>query len=346
MLISESARFWDRDRFEYRVAYMLPWKDHFVQQIADRGVQVECLDWRRPPGLTAGRRLRRMARGWQPHVVHSHLPAAGILARLTVADSAHVYTEHNIVSSYRRPTRLLNRVTYSRNRAVITVSDAVAKSVAGYPGPRPTVIPNGVAIEVPPEEASRTRSELGLKTGDPLVVHVGNIRPHKGHHTLVDAARLLLQEVPDATVISIGAEKHAGALARLRERARDLGIEDRLRFLGGRDDAKSFLAAADVVVNPADVEGLPVTLLEALALAKPVVATSVGGVPSVIEHERTGLLVPPDRPEELASALTRALSAPEAAEWGNQGALVVEESFGLDRMVTSYEALYESVLDG
>lgn len=346
MLIAESARFWDRDRFDYRVAYMLPWKDHFVQPLSDRGVEVECLDWERPPGLAAARRLQRIARAWQPDIVHSHLPAAGVLARLTVLDSAHVYTEHNIVSSYRRSTRLLNRVSYSRNRAVITVSDAVAGSIANYPGPRPTVVPNGVAIEVSPEEASRARSELGLETDDPLVVHVGNVRPHKGHQTLVDAAHLLLQDIPNATVISIGAEKHAGALTRLRERARDLGIEDRLRFLGGRDDARSFLAAADVVVNPADVEGLPITLLEALALAKPVVATSVGGVPSVIHHESTGLLVSPGRPEELASALARALTSPEAADWGNQGALVVGKSFGLDRMVAAYEALYESVIDG
>ncbi|HJQ91911.1 MAG TPA: glycosyltransferase [Acidimicrobiia bacterium] len=338
ILVAEAAPLWDRSRFEYRVAYMLPWKDQLVAALHDAEVPVDALDWRRPPGLRAAVRLRRLARRWQPDIVHSHLPAAGLLARLSLRDRTHVYTEHNLVTSYRPITRLLNRATYARNRAVIAVSQAVADDITGHSGPLVRVIPNGVSMASALDGGAR--AELGLGSGDRLVVHVGNIRPHKGHATLVAAARLLVNWHPNVTVVSVGGEKHAGDLKRMRKLAADSGLGDHMRFLGRRSDARSFLAAADVVVNPADVEGLPVSLLEALALARPVVATAVGGVPTVIRHEVTGLLVRPGEPVELASALERALTAPDAAYWGQEGARLVNRDFGLDRMVRQYESLY------
>jgi L-malate glycosyltransferase len=345
-LIAESSRLWDRTRFEYRVAYMLPWKDQLVSTLEATGTEVTCLRWHRPPGLRAMRRLRVLARDWEPDLVHSHLPVAGIFARLTLPTVTHVYTEHNLVDSYRQPTRWLNRSTYHRNRAIITVSDAVAASIAEYPGPTPRVIPNGVSVSVTSEQTSHARAEAGLRNGERLLVHVGNIRPHKGHDTLIEATKLLVGERPNAVVVSIGGEKHPGDLERVRSAARNAGIENNLRFLGRREDARAFLAAADVVVNPADVEGLPVSLLEAMALSRPVVATAVGGVPSVVHHEVTGLLVPPGEPQELAAAMSRALESPTATEWGTEAARLVNRDFGLDRMVAAYEALYTEVLSG
>jgi glycosyltransferase involved in cell wall biosynthesis len=345
-LLSEASRLWDGKRFDYRVAYMIPWKDQLVASLEGNGVDVTCLDWERPPGLGAVRRLRALIGDWEPHLIHSHLPAAGIFARLALPASTHVYTEHNLVDSYRQPTRWLNNATYRRNRAIIAVSDAVAESIDGYPGPTPRVIPNGVSVTVTAEQMSRARAEAGARNGERLVVHVGNIRPHKGHHTLIEATKLLVGDWPDAIVVSIGGEKHPGDLERVRSAARQAGIEDNLRFLGRRDDARAFLAAADVVVNPADMEGLPVFLLEAMALHRPVVATAVGGVPSVVRHEVTGLLVPPGEPRELAAAISRALESSAASEWGREAARLVDRDFGLDRMVNAYEALYTEVLDG
>lgn len=344
MLIAEASRSWDRERFDYQVAYMLPWKDQLVASLERAGVEVTCLHWERSPGLGAVRRLRAMFRDWRPSLIHSHLPAAGIFARIILPTATHIYTEHNLADSYRQPTQWLNRVTYGRNRAIIAVSDAVANSVGEYPGPTPTVIPNGVSVTVTSGQASRARAEAGIRNGQRLIVHVGNIRPHKGHQTLIEATRRLVAERPDVVVVSLGGEKHTGDLERVRSAARKAGIEKSLRFLGRRDDARAFIAAADVVVNPADVEGLPVSLLEAMALEKPVVATAVGGVPSVIRHEVTGLLVPPSEPGKLAAAMARALSSSAAIDWGVEAARLVDRDFGLDRMVRAYEALYAEVL--
>ena len=109
----------------------------------------------------------------------------------------------------------------------------------------------------------------------------------------------------------------------------------------------SFIAAADVVVNPSDHEGLPVAVLEALALARPVAATSVGGVPSVVRPGETGLLVPAGDPSALADAVSQLLDDPEmAASMGKAGRALVEQNHGLAAMVNEVEDVYRRVLGG
>ena len=343
-LISEGARHWDRTSFDYRVAYLLPWKDQLVTDLETLDVPVVSLSGRR--GLTPRtvRRLRRICGWWNVDLIHAHLPSAGILAR-TCTRLPVVYTEHNLVDAYRLPTRVGNRLTYGRNTAVTAVSQAVADSVSGYPGPSAEVVPNGVAVSVTDDAPGRARAELGLGADDPLIVHVGNIRPGKGHELLVAVAARLVERRPDVTVVSIGGEKHAGDLERMRTMVSQRGLDGQIRFLGRRPDAIEFIAAADVYLNPADVEGLPVTILEAMALGRAVVATSVGGVPAVIEHGLTGVLVPPRAPEATARAVLDVLADPDAARrLGEAASGVVAAGYGLSAMVERFESLYRRVL--
>jgi glycosyltransferase involved in cell wall biosynthesis len=343
-LISEGARHWDRSHFDYRVAYVLPWKNQLVADIETLGIPVKCLGTRR--GLTppVAWRLRRLIRDSGAVVVHAHLPTAGILARL-VSPVPVVYTEHNLAHSYRWATRVANRLTYSRNRAVTAVSGAVASTVTGYLGAPVEVVPNGVAVAVDPEAAFRARDELGLAPNDPLVVHVGNIRPGKGHELLVEATAILVGHRPKVTVVSIGGEKYPGSLARLCRAASDRGLDGRLRFLGRRPDALAFTAAADVYVNPADIEGLPVTILEAMSLGRPVIATAAGGVPSVVRDEETGLLVEPGDAAALAGAINRLLADRRYAEGlARAGADLVARDYGLEPMIRAFESIYWRVL--
>ncbi len=343
-LIAEGGQHWDRTAFDYRVAYFLPWKDQLVEEISAMGIGVDCLGSDRGLGLTAYRKLRSLISAWRPDIIHSHLPTAGILARLATARPV-IYTEHNIASSYRQPTRLVNRLTYQRNAAVIAVSDAVAESLVGFPGVPPRVIPNGVSVSVSTSEIDSVRAELGMQPGQSLVAHVGNIRPHKGHENLIAATALLVAKDPNVLVVSVGAEKHDGDLARVRSSAEAAGVSEHIRFMGRREDARSFLAAADVVVNPADVEGLPLAILEGLALSRPVVATAVGGVPAVVVDRVTGLLVPPGDPEALSVGILEALESPDAKGWGETGAALVSAEYGIARMVADYEKVYREVLD-
>ncbi len=343
-LISEGARHWDRSAFDYRVAYVLPWKDQLVADLEALDVPVTCVG--SPRGLTprAALALRRALKVWNTALVHAHLPTAGVLARL-VTPRPVVYTEHNLVWSYRAPTRLFNRLTYGRNAAVTAVSDAVAATVASYPGPAVEVVPNGVSVAVEPAARDGARLELGLGADDSLVVHVGNIRPGKGHDMLIEFAGALLAHRPKATVVSVGGEKYPGGLDQLRSAAEEAGLNGRLRFLGRRSDALSFIAAADVYVNPADFEGLPVTILEAMALGRPVVATAVGGVPALISDGVNGRLVPPRSPRALVDAVADLLDDPgTAGRIGAAGADTVAAEYGLESMVRAFEDIYRSVL--
>ena len=343
-LIAEAVESWDRERFEYHVAYMLPWKDQLVPRLEEQDVPVHCLGWDPPAPLRTAGNLRGLVAEWRPQIIHSHLPAASIIARLAVPGTPHVYSEHNIVDYYRRPTRWMNRITYAMNDAVVAVSKAVADSVTGYPGKDPHVVPNGIAPLRPARSRSDIRKELVMDPDTYLVVHVGNIRPHKGHRNLIAAAEMLDTTV-DALIVSIGGEKFEGDLSRLDEEVRGRRLENRIRFLGRREDAIDFIAAADLVVNPADVEGLPLTLLEALALGKPVVATSVGGVPTIIKDRETGILVPAKDPSSLASAISFALSSPDASSWGQAGAKLVAERHGIDDMIRRYEEIYSGIVN-
>ncbi len=344
-LISESSRFWSTDEFEYRAAYVLPWKDQLVPDLAANGIDVVCIGGGRW-SLNAPTRLRRLLRSWHPALIHAHLPTTGILARLMTSRPV-IYTEHNLAGSYRPASRILNRLTYGRNREVIAVSDAVAESLAGYPGPVPHVIPNGVIVSTSDETRRRVREELEIEPDQPLVVHVGNIRPWKGHTTLIKAALLLQESIPDVAIVSIGAEKHPGDLDRVRREADEEGVGDVLRFLGRRPDAVDFIASADVLVNPSDVEGLPLVVLEAMMAGTPVAATAAGGVPTVVQDGETGRLVPVGQPRALADAVTDLITDVEGAKkMADRARALAENKFGLERMVTAQEDLYRRVLNG
>lgn len=345
-LIASGARFWDRGAYRYHVAYALPWKDLLVPDLQALDVPVHVIGSRRGLGPSIAGRLRRLIRAIGADLVHAHLPTMGIIARL-VSPVPVVYTEHNLADSYRLVTRIGNYLSYARNRRVIAVSEAVALSLRRYPGPTPIVVPNGVAVEVRPGQAEAAREVLDLGAHDPLVVHVGNIRPGKGHRTLVSAAALLKKSFPELTIVSIGGEKQPGDLARLQGQVEAAGLNGALRLLGRRPDALGFVAAADLFVNPAEVEGLPVAVLEAMALGRPVVATRVGGVPSLVRDGETGLLCDPDDPRGLAEAISRVLTDSALAErLGSAGKSLVERDFGLGTMTRTIEEHYARILDG
>ena len=343
-LIADGAAFWNREAYDYRVAYVLPWKDQVVGDLETLDVPVRCIGTDK--GLRPGviRNLRALLEEWDVDIIHVHSPAVAALARLVKGGRRLVYTEHNVVGSYRLPTRIANRFTYPRNDAVIGVSDAVGESVMKYPGPNANIIPNGVSAKFRPQESAAARVELGIGTDDPLIVHVGNIRPHKGHSNLIEAVALLKTTHPDALVVSIGGEKHNGDLARVQAEAAGAGVAENIRFLGRRTDARAFTEAASVYVNPSDFEGLPIAVLEAMALARPIVATSVGGVPSVI-NETTGILIPEKNPQALAEAVGALLDDPaHATVLGKAAQHLVETQFGLDAMIATTEQIYVEAL--
>ncbi|MEZ5178481.1 MAG: glycosyltransferase [Acidimicrobiales bacterium] len=188
--------------------------------------------------------------------------------------------------------------------------------------------------------AAEVRAELGIGPDDPLVVLVGRLHPQKDVATLVEAATRL---DPAVQVVVVGEGPQRGELEQLVRRH---GLEARVHLVGERADATDHQAAADVVVMCSVWEGFGLVVAEALALARPVVATAVGPVPEMVIDGETGRLVPPSDPEALAGAIADLLADPvRAAGLGRAGAKLVAPHFDTDAPVRQVEEVYELVTE-
>jgi glycosyltransferase involved in cell wall biosynthesis len=238
-----------------------------------------------------------------------------------------------------RPMRLQQQLIGRAVDRILPVSrhNALAlEALLGWPRTRMEVIRNAVdapAFDRPPNPA--LRAQLAGDPDRPMVLAVARLDPQKGHRHLLAAAT----DVPGAMFVLAGDGPERPALEAL---ASTLGVADRVRFLGTRDDVPELLAASDAVVLPSLYEGLPISALEAMAARRPVVATAIGGTDEAVVDGETGLLVPPADPAALAAALRRVLEdAALARRLGAAGRERVEREFSAGRMAARVEDVYE-----
>jgi glycosyltransferase involved in cell wall biosynthesis len=341
----------DRARFEVEIACFqrrgqftaaveaLGWPIH------ELGIGERIYGWR---GWRGWIRLARLVRRRRPHVIHGYLFGPNLFAALAgrlCGVTAVVVAKRN-VDAFETPRQVaVQRLTHRLATHVIAVSEAVAHSAAGL-GVRPeriTVILNGVDSARFDGAARPAPAELGLRPGVPVVGSVGCLAARKDYATLLDALALLDRRGIAWQAILVGDGVERGALER---RAAALGVAERVRFLGERADVERLLAAMDVFVLPSREEGVPNALLEAMAAARPSVATAVGGTPEVMDDGITGWLVPPASAAALAAALEQALEHPdEAARRGRAARRATQERLGIDRMVRRHEDFYRRALD-
>jgi glycosyltransferase involved in cell wall biosynthesis len=249
------------------------------------------------------------------------------LARVPV----RIASRRNVTSLRHSPAlQRLQRLSYKLAHAVVANSSAAADAVVsdGVPRDKVIVIPNGIDIEHRPACHS---------PGSPRLIVVANFRPEKGHDLLVAAARRIVDRRPDAVFQLVG---NGPLLNVIREHVRRAGLGHAFEFLGQRTDVPHLLASAGLLLLPSRTEALPNAVLEAMAAALPVVATAVGGVPELIEHDRTGLLVPPENAEALADAALTLLNDTERARRLGEDARKSAERFRMGPMVAAYERLY------
>lgn len=257
-------------------------------------------------------RLLRFLRSEPFDVVHTHLVRATVLgvAAARAAGTPSVATLHNT----RRNRRLPDSLRWAEDRILRHVADrvvAVGWETAAVHRERLghreiEVIPNAVPAPSPcaAEERAALRAELGVGSGELLVIAVGRLHPQKAFPDLLQAIEIAGMDGHPVQLRIAGAGPLEGAL---RREIAQRGLGGRVRLLGLRRDVPRLLAAADVYASSAAWEGLPVATLEAMAAGLPIVATAVGDVPRVVDRS-AGILVPPGRPDELARALSKVLS--------------------------------------
>ncbi len=306
--------------------------------------------------LRAFRDLRSMMRRWRPQVVHTHLAKAGALGRVAarttnVPVTVHTFHGHVLQEYF---SAMKNAAYAKAERGLAARTDAL---VAVAPWVRDELLARGigternwhvvpVGVDLAPllgvrPDAREARSRLGLPLDGPIVGCVGRLVAIKDHDTFFQAAVRVAQAVPNATFVLAG----DGELReRLQKEATEL-LGDRVRFLGWVDDLPTLYGAFDVVALTSRLEGTPVSLIEASAAGKPVVATNVGGVGDVIRDGNTGLLVPPRDPVAVAANVVTLLQDPEGARrMGEEGVRWVEGRFSDRRLADDLSGLYTDLL--
>ena len=316
------------------------------RELEEAGIGVLALGRRSTLDLLAWRPLVSLLRDGVD-VVHAHMFGSNVwgtvLGRLSGVPVV-VAHEHTWSFQGRPLRRFLDRELVARWADVfVAVSGEDRRKMIEMEGIDPAkirLIPNGIPSPANGAVAD-VRAELGIEPGAPVLGVVCELRAQKALEVLFEAAALLLAEFPTLKVLVAG---DGPERARLEEGARRLGVADTVLFLGIRRDVPAVLAAVDVAVLSSDYEGSPLSVMEYMAAAKPVVSTRVGGVPELVKDDVHGLLVEPRDPEALAEAVARLLRDPALARrLGAEGRRRQQREFSLEAMVRRIEDLYEEL---
>jgi len=280
-------------------------------------------------------RLTNLFKFFKPDVIHTHLRAIRyILIPSRIARvPLHIHTIHSLAKHdtsflYRD----LNRIAFKYLDVIpVSISKEVARSVKATYGVESVVIYNGI----PTSEYLREK-----RKSDELIriLNIGKFKKAKNHLLLVEAFSKTVKEMPNLRLLLVG----DGSLRKkVENKAKTLGLEEKVLFLGWRSDIPEILADCDIFVLSSDWEGLGIVLIEAMASGKPIVATNVGGIPEVVEDGITGILVPPRNPDALAKAiLLLARDKKLRKEMGKRGREKAAREFDIETAVKNYEILY------
>jgi glycosyltransferase involved in cell wall biosynthesis len=333
-----------------------------------RRVRVDDLGRRVRPGsdLVAWMQLVRLIRAEQPDVVHTHTAKAGTLGRLAalaynatrrrsrralVVHTFHGHVLHGYFSpALNRAIRLTERALAAAADVIVTISPRqradIVERFAVASASKTVVVPLGLdldALLAARLHATGLRGELGATNDDVIVGYAGRMVPVKDLDTLVRGFAHAHGRARGLRLVIAGDGPERRAVEAL---AASLGVADRTHFIGWTDDLPRFYAALDIFALSSVNEGTPVAAIEAMAAARPVVATDVGGVADVVETEVTGLLVPPRSPDAFGDALVRmAADARMRRDMGLAGRHRARERYSRMRLIDDIERLYARELE-
>ena len=320
-----------------------------LRQRADEGLELIPLAPGHELDLKAAWRLARVVQRLQPDIVHAHDPHG--VAMASIALSMLTRGPEPPLVAARRVDFHLKRNSFSRWKyrqvdLFIASSEAIRLMLLhdGVAPERAVTVHEGIDVgrldRIPPVSV---QAELWLPHQAPVVGNVAALVPHKGQRHLIEAAALVLRDVPDARIVIFG----EGPLRpKLEQQIKQLRLERHVFLPGFRADVLGLIKSLDVFVMSSETEGLGTSLLDAMAAGRPCVATETGGIPEVVVGGETGLLVPPHDPPALARALTRMLTdAPLRQRMGEAGRKRVEAHFTVERMVEGTLGAYRLAVE-
>ena len=325
------------------------------EYLAHHSVPVYYINKRRGFDPTTWLRLYRLLRTLQPAIVHTHQTVGRYVypACWAARQKIIVHTVHSIAPGeiHSRFWRRFQGWAYRRGVLPVSIAQEVTRTFVQEYGRAPTLeIPNAIPTErYAPDPARRAvwRSQHAVPRDALVFTCVAGLRPQKNHRLLLQAFAQAAPQLPDALLLLVGPpDRLDPAYAEsLKALAQELGLGQRVRFLGSRADVPDILRASDVFVLSSDYEGNPLSVLEAMAAGLPVVSTAVGGVPELVQHGATGLLVPAGDARALAEAITQlGRDADQRAAMGHAARQTALERFDVRAMSRAYAALYQQLL--
>lgn len=353
-LILDYLRLLDRERFDSVVAPLMN-EALLAEGAKELGIPVEFVPMRSRFDRSAAQRLEHIIRERDIDLAIAY----GIRADCTVSRAARNagipwISDVQTLIYYDYANPIQGRLFYHLDRWFLRSADAI-KLCAGYiKTPLSSgvlklrnlvILPNAVTLPDADEggDVTRLREALGLSERSPVILCAARLMQHyKGQNYLIQAVPGLLEKFPDLVVLLAGTGCDERRLQALAER---LGVSDRVRFIGFRDDVPDLLRLTSVYVCPSTHEGLPFSILEAISRKVPVVATSVGGIPELLAEWSPENLIPSRQPNLLAQAITRVLSNPsEAKQTACRGFEWLRSRFNWDVVMPRFERLIESIV--
>jgi len=337
----------DHEKFEVAAVSLYPETGTvFEDEIRKKGLRVFYLDKHKGLDLTMIPKLGKVFKHYKPDVVHTHLYVLRytVLPSLLCRVPVCVHTVHTLAQNeVGWAGRFINKMCFRFGNVVpVSISREVATSVRRVYGAkiRTPVIYNGVKTTL---FSSNSGVEQCKERGETVIVHVGRFEPPKNHRLLLEAFSVASSKCSKLKLWLVGDGKLRSSV---KEMVQNLGLRDRVLFLGTRSDIPKLMACSDIFVLSSKWEGLPLVVIEAMAAGKPVVATAVGGVPELVENGLTGLLVPSDNANALAEALLLLAEDPELRQvMGQKGQKKAIDRFDISRTAREYEALYCKLLE-
>lgn len=333
-----------------------PSEGPFTDRLRKKRIPVFLLPFEKTYSFHRAFQLAGLIKREKVNLVHTHgmVPLnvqarlAARLAKVPCISHIHIANVFNSNPFIRKYQMALDNWTSSLCEKLIAVSESTKRSLVeqGIPSDRIEVVFNGVDPEKIQSVLSREEvfHRFGISSDKRLVGMVGRLCPAKGQDDFLKAVKQVFQQVPNVVWMIVGKDIEFQGFyeKKLRDLAKTLELNGNGVFAGHQDDPLSIINAMEFLVVPSQVEGLPLVILEAMAIGKAVIATRVGGVGELVEDEKTGILLPAGRPELLAEAMAKFLKAPAlAVSMGQAGFQRVCKNFtascGLKRIMELYE---------
>ena len=308
------------------------------QRMEEKGVPIVYLDKKLGQDLYMIPKLVKIMREEKPDVVHSHLNVlkyAALAAKLAGVPKC-VHTVHNVAQEEAegKISGTISKVYFRRGWSVpIALSPMVQKTILDYYGLQPRDVPmiyNGIDLTRCVPKESYALGETAT------LIHVGRFNAQKNHRRLLEAFQILRQRISNVELHLLG---DGELLEEIRDLAEELGISEKVRFLGSQSNIYPYLHEGDLFLLPSDYEGMPMTIIEAMGTGLPIVATAVGGVPDMLTHGESGLLTACD-PEAVASACEQLLGSEELRRKLGQQAKRDSQRFTAEAMAEHYLEVY------